>query len=220
MQELVRSPSAKVRKAIASRHNLTKELVDMLADETEEEVLVQLVIANSGQQYLTGAQLNRIVSTSAKLALLVARQIARFENVDKAAFYTLFAAHPAPEVRTAVSRNHDLPKELVHLLAGDAEHEVLVQLVNTDSGREYLTDEQLKRIISISAELAARVAAKLPDFENINKISFYTLLAEHEAPEVRLAVCWHSDLPKAILHKLCQDTDPEVALRANKNRGK
>lgn len=125
MVELAKSPCSRIREAMAGRDKLPDECVTLLAGDSEQEVLRNLLGSEAAQQNLTHDQIMKLVNTSATLAMEIAGNMESFTQADSKALAAVLVGHPDPEVRKAFAGNWQAPKKLRQGLLKDPDPDVV-----------------------------------------------------------------------------------------------
>jgi len=164
------------------------------------------------------AGLEVIFSVNGKTMAIGAETLARIisdlpDDNNSLNFYAECAKSTSFEIRENVASKDNLDEATVALLAGDSVDEVLFNLLRSDSAK-YLTQDAVVNMISKNTKLAAAMADRLSNFENLDIAKLYELLLTSSDPMVRQNIANSYDAPKKILKGLLKDEDAGVIAAA------
>jgi len=122
--ELAKSTSYEIRENVASKDNLDEATVALLAADSIDEVICNLLCSDAAK-YITQDALDKIIAKNTKLAARVADSLGRFEELDTAKLCDALATSPDPLVRRNVANNYDAPKKVLKSLLKDGDFDVV-----------------------------------------------------------------------------------------------
>jgi len=122
--ELAKSPSYRVRAAVASKDSLDRDTVDRLANDSEVEVLRNLIRSRAAHANLGDEQLIGFLEKDAELAAWIAADIGSFEVANTQKLAELLLNNPDPAIRYRLASNSGTPKSILRKLTKDADPSV------------------------------------------------------------------------------------------------
>lgn len=123
--EFAKSPSYRVRAAVASKDNLDSDKVNRLANDSEVEVLRNLMNSRAARTNLGDEQLIGFLEKDAELAALIARNIEYFELANTQKLAELLLNNSDPAIRYQLASNSGTPKSILRKLTKDADPSVV-----------------------------------------------------------------------------------------------
>lgn len=124
--ELAKHPSCRVRQQVARNDKLDRPTVELLARDTDVEVLRNLVLSEAARRYLTLDMLVRMIELDAYLASALAHRIDDFGLATTVQLAERLMSHPDPIVRRDLAQADATPKRFVKALCKDPDLSVMM----------------------------------------------------------------------------------------------
>ncbi|MBF0547525.1 MAG: hypothetical protein HQM08_24000 [Candidatus Riflebacteria bacterium] len=122
--EFAKSPSYKVRAEVASKDNLDEGTVNCLSNDTEIEVLRELIRSQAARKHLKEEQFIKILEKDGEVASRIASTLELFENVDTQKIAELILNNDDPSIRQQLASNYSAPKKILIKLTKDSDPDV------------------------------------------------------------------------------------------------
>lgn len=127
------------------------------------------------------------------------------------------AKSPSEAVRESVAWKKRLSKKTARLLLNDPSIEVLREMVGHGTGKGLITEEDIKRLISLQdTTIMVTIAENVYEYHNCDEDFIYNALINQADPQVRYQLAQDTDIPEIFLKKLTKDQDVEVSEEAKK----
>ena len=127
----------------------------------------------------------------------------------------LLAKSHNPEIRAEIATREHIDRSTINRLANDPQINVLRNLVENERAQKWLSETQLLRIIRTNdAEILETVAENMDDFSRCRNAAIQSQLLGTDNVKIRIILADDHDTEKTLLEMLSDDSDEEVASKA------
>jgi hypothetical protein len=134
----------------------------------------------------------------------------RFRNIMRE-----MSNSPNPEIREDIANREHIDQSTIGRLANDSQIAVLRNIVDNKRAQKLLSEAQVLRLIRTNdAEILETVAKNLDSFSRCRNSVIQSQLLGTDNVKIRIILAEDQDTEKTILEMLCDDSDEEVASKA------
>ncbi len=150
IREFAMSPIPQVRMEVASRSAINREIVDILLEDTQIDVLRNLVSNHRARRMIPESTLLRLIRThDFEILETIAENIDQFSMCDPGIIAENLRGSENPKVRELLAENEFVDKKVLEILSHDDDNEIAVKaratlerLEEEDDEEEDLEDEE------------------------------------------------------------------------------
>jgi hypothetical protein len=124
-------PASSVREYVASKDNISTNVMETLSSDKSIAVLRNLVNTSCFRENATEEQIEKLVKLDIEIAESVANYISSFENADANKLALLLSESNDPSVLATLAGNSDTPKKILKVLSTHSEPEIASQAKNS-----------------------------------------------------------------------------------------
>ncbi|WP_045213458.1 hypothetical protein [Desulfonatronovibrio magnus] len=123
--EFAKSPIPQVRMDVASRSSINKEIVSMLLEDTQIDVLRNLVLNHNAHGFIPENSLLRLIETDDfDILETIVGNLDSFSQCDEDVLAETLCKTKNPKVRMSLAENELIDQEILEILSRDEDQEV------------------------------------------------------------------------------------------------
>lgn len=127
---LIDHPASHVRQRLATKDHLSERAVLSLANDTDVDVLRNLVDSSAFREFATTEIMVRLIGLNdGDMARSIAVRIEEYSSCDRKILIEALVANPDPSIRFALAQNSSMPKSVHKRLLEDSDPDVRIHAV-------------------------------------------------------------------------------------------